>query len=146
MYLPDLSTYPFLESKDNIVFKAVGWLDVNHNFTQGSVTNEFMACLWGFCQTPMIVSMGFHDCDLCNKFNYGYGVYAKREDMQIRLGSTIVAVFDGFSDYTVYVAPDMIYHYILEHQYLPPQQFVDSILKSPPPDSFEYDELTKKLK
>jgi hypothetical protein len=38
----------------------------------------------------------------------------------------------------LFVAPVLVLHYVLEHRYLPPREFVDAVLKAPPPRSSRY--------
>ncbi|MEJ7786715.1 MAG: hypothetical protein WKF96_18085 [Solirubrobacteraceae bacterium] len=44
--------------------------------------------------------------------------------VRLRNGEIRVTGEDG----TVYAAPTMIAHYVAEHDYLPPQEFVDALL------------------
>ena len=37
-----------------------------------------------------------------------------------------------------YAAPNLIYHYVVDHQYLPPDAFVRAVLDGPLPGSPEY--------
>ena len=41
-------------------------------------------------------------------------------------------------DGNVYAAPSLIFHYILQHGYQPPQEFIDAVMDSENPDSDEY--------
>ena len=62
-----------------------------------------------------------------------YGVAYK--DKRIVVGALNLFVpGDGF----LYAAPSMIAHYILAHQYAPPQEFRDAVLRCPPMRSPEY--------
>jgi hypothetical protein len=38
----------------------------------------------------------------------------------------------------LFVAPEMIVHYVEQHQYAPPKEFVAAVLRSPLPDEQEY--------
>lgn len=141
MYLPDLSFYPSINHKENLLFKAVGWLDDQHDFPRGNVSDEFMARLWEFCREPIMCYMGFHNCDFCTDSKDGFGVLAERNGKKFRLGSTTMIVLDGFTANIAYVSPDMIYHYIIVHRYLPPEQFIRAVLNSSSPQSLEYERL-----
>jgi len=43
----------------------------------------------------------------------------------------------------VYAAPDLIYHYVVEHHYCPPDEFIQAVLEGPLPGSLEYEALKK---
>ena len=46
----------------------------------------------------------------------------RRGDEELRLGSAEIRVF-GREEGT-YAAPDLIYHYVVDHHYLPPEEFI----------------------
>lgn len=56
----------------------------------------------------------------------------------------------GFSEIRIpgkgniaYAAYDMIYHYIVDHHYQPPQEFIDAVLDAPEPNSEEFKKFLK---
>jgi hypothetical protein len=42
---------------------------------------------------------------------------------------------------SVYIAPDLIVHYVEQHRYAPPAEFVDAMLACPEPSSAAYFDL-----
>ena len=59
----------------------------------------------------------------------------RRQTIRMRSGLRPVWLGNGEirvtgEDGTVYAAPTMIAHYVAEHHYLPPQEFVDAVLRS----------------
>src|SRR5262249_8758090 len=65
------------------------------------------------------VTWGYHECEFCGK---------ARSSSEFEVPGLGV----------VYCAPDMITHYVEEHEYRPPQEFIDAVLVSPPPGTSEY--------
>ena len=57
--------------------------------------------------------MGFHICEYCT------GEHAETSS-----GDVILKFANG----NTYMMPDMILHYVADHGYLPPEQFVDDVL------------------
>ena len=127
MYFPDLSPQP--NSKRPSL--SVGWLDSSHQYNQGAVTQEFVERLLVFCTNPVFITMGIHECEFCQEINGSQGGW--------EYGSGEIWVFG--SDAAHYVAPDMIYHYVVTHQYLPPEEFIQAVLVCPLPDTPEYQAL-----
>jgi len=42
------------------------------------------------------------------------------------------------ADGLLYVAPEMISHYVVDHDYLPPSELIEAVLRSPIPGTEEY--------
>jgi hypothetical protein len=71
-----------------------------------------------------VASAGFHFCDLgdCNRAS----------------GSQFVIIP---STTYLYVAPDLVVHYIEQHQYAPPTEYIDAVLRCPEQSSDAYVDL-----
>jgi hypothetical protein len=134
MYYPDMALYQSFVVENDPPTLSIGWLDGAHEYAQGQVSELFLERLWAFCQLPVNQTRGLYECDLCTE--PGFGVRLQRGDEQIWLGSAEVRVFAP--DDTAYAAPDMIYHYVVDHHYLPPEEFIRAVLDGPLPDSPEY--------
>ena len=119
MWIDDLSPYG---DSDRIV--AVGWLDRGHEYPVGEVPPEVYAQLEALLVDPWqpAVVAGFHPCDLC--------VYSPE-----KCGTKNVFV-PGKE--RVYVAPELILHYMNAHKYRPPDEFCQSVAACPPMRSAEY--------
>lgn len=141
MYIPDLVPYASFSYIGEFVLKAVGWLDNKHDFPKGDVPGEFVTRLQEFCRRPFVVTFGVHYCEFCAD-DY-HGTYILHDQGKVFLGSTDIAVFDEPQSKIAYIAPDMVYHYVVDHNYLPPEAFVKAILNSPIPDTPEYEELLR---
>lgn len=134
-YYPDLSPYEYYQTEFSTV--NIGWLDAAHEYSKGPVPNEFIERLWAFCHEPVHQSKGFHACELCRKPVFGLNV--KRGSDSIQLGSAEIRVFG--KDGMTYAAPNLIYHYVVEHCYRPPEEFIQAVMESPLPGSPEYEAL-----
>ncbi|MFN3150017.1 hypothetical protein [Bremerella sp.] len=123
-FSPDLHNVSMLGAGDRL--RTVGWLRPDHEFTRGSVSDEFLAILKHHIATAFqpVAFGGWHDCEFCDACK-GYG-------------NLIVPTSE-----VVYVAPEMIVHYITEHEYCPPNEFVDAVVDCPVQESPEYMALMK---
>jgi len=118
MYFPDMTH--FLETGT----LAVGWLEQSHPFTRGETTDEFRERLFLLCMKPVRQTRGFHVCDLCSLTDNSI-MRATLHSEEAWLGSAEIRVSDGD---IVYAAPTLIYHYVTEHSYRPPDKFIEAVL------------------
>lgn len=114
MYFPDL----YVEEM-NFGVKAikVGWLDKGKPYTKAGnapETLEKIATLITKLEEigPAVFTKGFHVCPFCQ---------GTRSSTQFT-----IRIKDGK---TFYDAPHMIIHYMLVHDYMPPQEFIDAVMK-----------------
>ena len=120
-YFRDLSPCTDVALSDGVL--AVGWLAADEPFETGTFPDELLACL--LCRPPGLHSCGTHWCDLCLPT-------ANRDELseqspQVAGGSSVFLV-DGVGGIT-YAAPDLIYHYIRAHNYVPPEQFTAALAR-----------------
>lgn len=128
MYIPDLQ----VEEDGDI---AVGWLDKEHSFPQRKPAPEFLTKLKEFAQRygDSATALGWgamggcHSCDFCGK----------------ALGSGSFGVPAGEK---LYYAPDMIAHYVEQHDYDPPAEFIAAVIASPLPGTSEYATAVKRFR
>lgn len=125
MYFHDLSAYNYIQEEENTF--NVGWLAHDHDYTKGLVNENFLKRLSLFMD--YIVhdeSCGPHECE------FYQNAYTSGE----------IRVF-GLNG-AVYAVPTMIRHYIIKHQYQPPQVFIDAVMNGPLPGTIEYSNLAAK--
>ena len=67
-------------------------------------------------------------------------VHASRGAQTIAMGSKLICVVG--QDSKVYLSPDLIFHYVLDHHYAPPGEYVDAVLSGPRPGTVSYTHLT----
>jgi hypothetical protein len=73
----------------------------------------------------VLATRGVHDCQCCDI--PGFGVEVFRHDNRIWLGNAEIRV--EANDGRAYAAPTLIYHYVSEHDYDPPKEFVEALLR-----------------
>jgi hypothetical protein len=114
--------------------RAIGWLDDTHSYTCGRIPPAVRAKLGDLNRDPWepCLFFGWHTCELCSFAD------ADRGPRGIR---NIFVPGNGF----LYVAPEMILHYIERHDYLPPTEFCDAVLACPHPGSASYLEMVKSI-
>jgi hypothetical protein len=146
-YFKDLTPYEYFARHETLTPKPlnIGWLSIEAPFETGFSSQEFKDKLLKFCLDEYIVliARGFHACEFCGlsweqwhneqKDKYKNAHWASIGDGEIRvLGKS-----------AIYAAPALIYHYVVEHKYKPPAEFIEAILVGEP-DSIEQKELFRK--
>ncbi len=152
MYFEDLSPYTYLKNSDCLLKLEhpesdeeynIGWLDKEHVFPQGNVASELLSKILYLCTLKICQTRGFHNCPFCSD----------KADFREEMGECIPAIEYCNKEYylgsaeirvigkngKIYAAPNMIYHYIQKHNYLPPQEFLDALadVQIPPPQFVE---------
>jgi len=116
----------------------IGWLDGSHPYPTGSVSDTLLERLWPYCRYCIQEFRGVHTCEICHEPGF---IKVRRGAEELLLGSAEIRV-PGQGG-VVYAAPNFIYHYIVEHQYRPPQAFIDAVMQGMSPDADEYQALIK---
>ncbi len=141
MWFEDLTEYDFFGRKDSkkffgedytIIPTAVGWLENGKPYTTGEIPEELCGKLSEFINTRAIthVFLGIHECDLCD-------VELSANQLNIINGFGSKTTFIAYKD-RLYIFPDLIIHYINDHSYLPPAEFIEGALDSIPQETIEY--------
>lgn len=123
-YFADLTPYCFLLDLANGNELNVGWLDDEHDFPRGPVPDKVLEIIFELCRSPVNQTRGTHCCQLCPQSKPGY--IAVRNGTTITLGGSEIRVKS--KGVIEYASPNMIYHYIKDHAYQPPQEFIDAVL------------------
>jgi len=125
MYLKDLEPYNHGVPEPLKDVLAVGWLSKISSFPQGDVAADFVGALERLLSTHRVNQMrGYHVCEFCSKSPLTRRTQSGRT---IMLGSAEIWV-PSLERAVVYAAPDLIYHYVTEHRYLPPSDFIRAAL------------------
>jgi hypothetical protein len=132
MYMPDMS--PYTDESTERELLAVGWLEKGHPFTKGAVSEAFLDALFDACVNKQVNLMrGWHPCGLCS--NAPYPIKEHRNGINVSLGHSEIRVTDATGNQ--YASPQLIYHYVIHHQYQPPAKFIEAVLRGefeePPP-------------
>lgn len=111
--------------------RAVGWLAKRKPFTSRPldrrVHDKLEELRQGFLEAPwrwhlLNLCFGYHHCDLCPEDHGAKGV------------TNLFIPDPGF----IFVAPELILHYIDAHAYQPPPEFCQAVLACPPVPSKAY--------
>jgi hypothetical protein len=124
MYFPDLSPYQYIARTSGPNVLNVGWLDAEHLYSRQRASEELLDALFEICSRRVNKTRGFHLCPFC--VSQSFGVTASRKAESLTLGSAEIWV--EAKDGKIYAAPNLIYHYVAEHDYCPPQEFIDALL------------------
>ena len=110
-YYEDLTPYAYgrIHGKECL---NVGWIGSEENFTTGEVSEEFIKKLEAVERSDEYTSerhKGFHRCELCG----------------VLMGSQVKKIeYNG----KCYKFPSKVSHYVRDHKYKPPQEFIDAIM------------------
>ncbi len=126
MYIQDLTPYTYMNREPDINMLSVGWLDAEHEFTRGAVSEDVLDGILALCFKPVNQTRGFHQSPFLKSPSLGYPVEYKGQKML--LGSAEIAVSGRGGK--CYAAPNLIYHYIKDCGYLPPQEFLDALMNN----------------
>jgi len=123
-YYKDLSRYEY----SKVPYKCagelynVGWLERCAPFPKGVVAPELVEKLLALCKFPINRYRGWHGCHFCPE--YPVRIADSEGEFCLGDGEIRVPAADGT---LTYVAPNLIYHYVVTHQYLPPDIFLDGL-------------------
>jgi hypothetical protein len=126
MYYPDLSRE--CQADHGPYVRAIGWLAKKHPFPTGQVPADILAVLKAHLKKAWqpAISAGIHRCDLCDP---------SAPNTTDRVGTRNLWIP---SREVVYVAPELIGHYIEAHGYQPPEEYLAAVVACPPQKSPEF--------
>ncbi len=127
MYYEDLSNYcyqlPF--SLPNV--KMIGWLDWLQPYPHGQVERKIIEKLWKLiCTRPVPFDLevnivrGTDPCKICD---------TDIQYIDLSRNSMLLGMSEIWIPYGLnwYAAPSLIAHYMEDHHYLPPKEFLEAI-------------------
>ena len=126
-YYPDMGQRSQIDSGPHV--RAVGWLDDHHAYARGEAPPGLIdrlqqyAARW-FDSVKALgwpTAAGAHTCELC-------GTFASNGNFGVPAGGAL------------FVCPEMIAHYVAEHGYAPPREFVEAVMSAPLPGTPDYAE------
>jgi hypothetical protein len=127
----DLSPYSYLPETvpPGAAVRNVGWLGPDSVFPRGASAKEFTDALLELCTRHASArTRGWHSCELEHEegqIPYPFMVRAGAEP--VPLGGAEVRVLSEDGGWLA--APDLVYHYVVDHDYLPPREFVAGVLE-----------------
>ncbi len=115
-YYKDLTPYEYGMSAKGIV--NIGWLENGNPYPRGNFPEKQKILRILKSMKTSHLCRGFHCCDLC--------------EMPAPRGSEGMSqsLNHGNGEYRVgrFSSPDLIIHYMEDHNYRPPQEFIDAVL------------------
>lgn len=129
-FFPDMGQKSYSASGKHV--RAIGWLHPDHDFTRGEVSGEFLTRLREFAAQSGAssealwfgASGGLHSCEFCGRAHTCGNFGVPSGDL-------------------LFVAPEMIVHYVEAHSYRPPDEFIAAVMRSPLPKTEEYQIITE---
>jgi hypothetical protein len=116
-YFEDLSPYTYFGDptpESASLVRNFGWLDRSHEFPRGELPTDALDAIWDYCSILVQPTRGLHTCELCTDAR---NTFVRHETRRL-LGSGEIRVFGPDRD--AFAAPNLIYHYVRDHQYRPP--------------------------
>jgi len=125
MFLKDLEPYRHGVPKELPDVTSIGWLSRVSEYSRGDVPIDFIHRLEQLLSSHRVNQMrGYHVCEFCSKSPL---THTLRSGRQVILGSAEIWV-PSKTGSTIYAAPDLVYHYVTEHQYRPPNGFIEAVI------------------
>ena len=141
MYYRDLGPFKWFNRVPLSDVLTVGWLSLEHQFPTGEPRPDLVLTLEALLSSHRAnLARGYHSCEFCpprckmlkaagREIPVPQPLLFELSDRTIVLGSAEIWV-PSPDRKTVYAAPDMIFHYVSEHGYMPPQEFVAAALNA----------------
>jgi hypothetical protein len=128
MFVRDLERYRHGVPHELRDVVSIGWLSRVSEYPIGDVSPDFLHRLEALLASNRVNQMrGYHTCEFCSQAPLIHRLPSGRE---IILGSAEIWV--PAADWSVvYAAPDMVYHYVARHRYLPPGGFLEAVAAAP---------------
>jgi hypothetical protein len=116
-FFEDLTIHSYTQHAEEPAVLNVGWLGDGQPIRTGPTSAAFRAALKDLCDNRIGLHRGFHVCQYCRRDS--------RDDWHtIGNGQIRIRAQNGLW----YVAPTMIHHYVVEHDYQPPDEFIRAVM------------------
>lgn len=121
-YYEDLSSYTY--SRHDQEMLNVGWLDRHHDYPRGNVDAVTLRKILLLASRMRNVLRGVQDCQFCDEESPLF-VEDSCSNLRTYLGTGEIRVEDNLGN--LYAAPTLLYHYVLVHDYRPPEGFLEAV-------------------
>ena len=128
MYFRDLTPYSYssdLNTEGRLV--NFGWLARGKPFQTGSLELDWLNKLGDAVVNYVNAYRGTHDCEFCSTSADFLMVTIHGRACLLGHAEAWVPAADG----RIFVAPTLVYHYVIAHQYRPPDAVVDALRALP---------------
>lgn len=137
---PDFSPYCYFEHYYRNKTVNIGWIDVTQPYPQAAPPSGFLDRLFEYAKVSVSLARGAHFCEVCGPDRQFQGFGPARERLFLGMGEVRVFAADG----ATFAAPNLIYHYVADHSYAPPDMFIEAVMTRPgPPDLLYFEELDR---
>jgi hypothetical protein len=134
-YYDDLKPYQYWGTGEMPEILNIGWLGQGHQFPTGETPTGLiekleeiiLLCKKGKCEAIVNVMRGYFHCEFCD--DSSDELRTKDENHKLGLGHSELLIPHFNIPGIYFSAPTLLHHYILKHNYLPPQGFIDSVLR-----------------
>lgn len=112
-FFEDLTAYMYFHPEEETPGTVnIGWLTPDRPFPTGPTSEAFRSKLGRLCERRVKQTRGHYSCAFCT------GRERPTSSSEMR-----VAARDR-----VYAAPSMVHHYVVAHDYRPPDEFIAAVL------------------
>jgi hypothetical protein len=139
-YFKELSIFSYGVQKQWPMQNNVFWLGPGHSFASSTPDQDVLDLLWKFCSVFVNPTRGLHGCHLCPSQRLAR---FSRNGEERTLGSAEIRAFSNRG--AIFAAPNLIYHYVAEHGYKPPEEFIEALSEGTCPPDPEYFSRLQKL-
>lgn len=155
MYFEDLSphSYSVYDPEGQIVqfdeVLNIGWLEKGHEYTKGYVDEKILTKLKdligkvSFTQ-PETRYMGYHNCDFCT-YTEQDRPSITWQGLDVILSRLVIWIPSPITSDLYYAFPDLMYHYIKDHNYRPPDEFLVALKQFSPDDNWRISKIERML-
>lgn len=114
-FYDDLTPHTYFHSEERPETVNIGWLARRHIFSTVETSVEFRFKLQELCEKSRVKqTRGRHNCEFCKGRDKPFG------SAEIRV----------IGHKRIYAAPELVYHYVVVHDYKPPDEFIAAMLAS----------------
>lgn len=124
-YFADLSRYSYHHAQPSDRLLNVGWLENGYAFPVAPPSDELLSALFSACERKVNPMRGFQSCSFCSSRKHQF-TEAHWKGKVPTLGSAEIRVANRAG--ITFAAPNLIFHYVQEHHYLPPRVFIEALL------------------
>jgi hypothetical protein len=112
-FFEDLTPYTYLHPEEEAPGTVnIGWLAPDHPFPTSPTSEEFRSKLGRLCEWRVNQTRGRHGCYFCKAREHP----ASSSEMRVA------------GNGKVYAAPSLVHHYVVAHDYRPPDEFIAAVL------------------
>lgn len=134
-FYEDMSAYSRRDNKERSGLVNIGWLEGGCKFATEKPESRFLDALWRYCKIATAGTRGIHRCTLC-PITQKTTPLVEYNGKKLIFGSAEIRVFG--KNGTVYASPNLVFHYVKDHYYCPPEEFIKAVLDLPDPFSEQY--------